>query len=87
MRLAIKWGRLDGNHHGTPGVKPWDRAVRKLSLAIVPLGRGAYCRATGRRLIGRRLWLYGRTGACVYLDAWVMFERSPYRRGKYAPLG
>lgn len=89
MKIRISCGRLDGNHHGRKVAAPdgsvsWE--TRRGGALFVALGRDSYMIREGRRLIGRRLWIYWRTGACVNLDVYAHFDRSPYPPGhKYGP--
>jgi hypothetical protein len=87
MKIRFAVGRLDGNHHG-PKTTTGDFATLRSCLSIVPLGRSMWLLREGRRLIGRRLWVYGPSGACVNFDVMLVFDRSPYRPpSPYAPRG
>lgn len=95
VALIIGWGRLNGNHHDwrhKPGLTcEWPRYenrhghVRRSTADVVELGADCYLIVEGRRTIGRRLWLYGPSGACVHFDVILRFDKSPYRPpSKYA---
>lgn len=95
MRLRFGFSRLSCNHHDwrpKPGLKcewpPYESSsghVKRSAASIVPLGRDLFMIVEGRKLIGRRLWLYGPSGACVSLDVYLLFKRCPYPPGhRYA---
>lgn len=91
MKIKLDWGTLDGNHHG-PRVESKDAddgyyfETLRSTWKIVALGRDFYMKSEGRRLFGRRLWIYGPTGACVRFDVMVRFDKSPCTPGsKYGP--
>lgn len=84
IRVAVGFGKLDGNHHGPRAAGK--STVLRLTSFVVPLGRDFYMKREGRLTFGRRLWLYGRSGACVNFDFIVRFDRSPCKPGtRYGP--
>lgn len=85
MRLTFRIGRLDGNHHGRK-IAPGEWETRRSGFLWVALGRDSWLLAQGRKLVGRRLWIYGPSGACVNIDVYALFDRCLYPAGtKYGP--
>lgn len=87
MKIRVHWGWLDDNSHGTERRgEPWNQETKRSCASIVPLGRSMYLKSTGRTSFGRRLWIYGPSGACVHLDLVIYFDVSPCPPGsKYGP--
>lgn len=87
MRLSFGFGKLDSNNHrwfkGKRG--KWQGVPIRYGALLVALGRDSYYITEGRRLVGRRLWLYWKE-ACVHFDVKLHFDRSPYQApDKYGP--
>lgn len=71
-KLKFDFGTLESNHHdwsdGKKGVTIYGPKITLVKLETLT--------ASGpRRLIGRRLWFYFRSGKCWNFDAYLVRER------------
>lgn len=89
-KLGIGTGWLEGNSHGDrfddDSELGFSFKTRRNTASICALGRDMWHKAEGRRLVGRRLWLYAGSGKCWSFDIYLYFDKCPYpAHSKYAP--
>lgn len=88
FKVGVSLDHLDDNFHGHSRDADGQFVSRTLrsTWLWVALGKDVWMRYEGRKLVGRRLWRYDRHGAAWSVDAFLVFDRSPYRPpSKYAP--